>query len=294
MHRVNNMDVNDALQNISTIIQTEALGISGQGTGFYYSTLAPAEGEGPQWRQVEDMWLVTNRHVLIPKDDNDREMRPIRLTFHLRSIDGLGRLTWDPVEVDADAISSLTKLHPDDSVDVAMLNISEIFTSRIKGDQRYAQPVFLHSDKFAGKNKIQVEASSDILVVGYPRGYYDHVNLFPIVKSGIIASRWGVGFEGQPYFLIDAKLFPGSSGSVVISKPTDLVVDNGRMMYATEKQFAFLGIYSGEPQLEEKPVAIGNLIVTQKTGFDLGIVWYAELLEEIIDQGISLSDSLNL
>ncbi len=89
---------------------------------------------------------MTNRHVLIPKDDNDKEMPPIRLTFHLRKIDGLGRLTWDPVEVDADAIGSLTKLHPDDSVDVAMLNMSEIFTSRIKEDQRYAQPVFLHSD----------------------------------------------------------------------------------------------------------------------------------------------------
>ena len=39
------MSINDALQNISTIIVTEAPGISGQGTGFFYSRLAPTEKE---------------------------------------------------------------------------------------------------------------------------------------------------------------------------------------------------------------------------------------------------------
>ena len=113
-----------------------------------------------------------------------------------------------------------------------------------------------------GKNNIEVEASSDVLIAGYPKGFYDHINLFPIVKSGIIASRWGAGFQGQPYFLIDAKLFPGSSGSVVISKPIDLVVKDGQVMLASEKQFAFLGVYSGEPKLQETPVVVGDLTIT--------------------------------
>ena len=57
------------------------------------------------------------------------------------------------------------------------------------------------------------------------------MNLFPIVKSGIIASRWKTGFKGKPYFLIDAKLFPGSSGSVVITKPADFVIRNGANLH---------------------------------------------------------------
>ena len=42
--------------------------------------------------------------------------------------------------------------------------------------------------------------------------------------------KWGVGFRGDPYFLIDAKLFPGSSGCVLLSKPVDMVMSDGRLL----------------------------------------------------------------
>ena len=63
-------------------------------------------------------------------------------------------------------------------------------------------------------------------------------------------------------------------------------------MSASEKQFAFLGVYSGEPRFREAPVVIGDLTITQSSGFDLGIVWYADLVEEVIDVGIPLSQAL--
>ena len=286
------MSINDALQNISTIIVTEAPGISGQGTGFFYSRLAPTKKDGPQWRKIDDMWVVTNRHVIVPRP-YDREIAPAKVTLYLRQFDDSNRLFWDPVEIEGDQIGSLIKVHRDALVDLAIINIADMFISRIQRNQRYLPPRFLSSDNFAGQNKMEVEASSDVLVVGYPRGYYDEVNLFPIVKSGIIASKWGVGFRGQPYFLIDAKLFPGSSGSVVISKPTDFVIENGKLMTNNERQFAFLGIFSGEPQRQELPVTVGDLTITQKSGFDLGIVWYADLVEQIIDYGVSLAEALN-
>ena len=285
------MNLNDTLHLISTIVWTEAGRFSSQGTGFFYSKLAPKEGEGPQWRTIEDMWLVTNRHVLIPMSGHDTHV-PTKVTFGLRRIDDPGALNWERVVLSGDDIDDLVRFHPDNSIDVAVINISEIVTSRVKSGAKYAQQYFLHAENFAGQNNIQVEASSDVLVVGYPKGFYDNVNLFPIVKSGIIASRWGVGFNGKPYFLIDAKLFPGSSGSVVISKPIDLVVKDQSVMLANEKQFAFLGIFSGEPMFQENPVTIGDLTITQKSGFDLGIVWYAELVEEVLDKGVTLSQAL--
>ena len=285
------MNLNDTLHLISTIIQTDTALFRAQASGFYYSRLAPGDGDGPQWRTIEDMWLVTNRHVIVPKKE-DVEFPPVRLTFCLRKLKPSGALEWDPVILLAGEIETFVKFHPDKSVDVAMVNIYEVVTNRIKNSDQYAAPYFLHSDNFAGKNNIEVEASSDVLVAGYPKGFYDQVNLFPIVKSGIIASRWGVGFQGQPYFLIDAKLFPGSSGSVVISKPIDLMAKNGKLMSASEKQFALLGVYSGEPKLQEPPVVIGDLTISQSSGFDLGIVWYADLVEETIDKGIPLSKAL--
>ena len=285
------MKINDTLNLISTIVVTNSpLGTS-QGTGFYFSRLGPKDGEGPQWRPIEDMWLVTNRHVIIPKK-NEEEYPPATFTFYLRKSQPPGVLKWDPIVLSVAEIEASAKFHPDNSVDVAVINIYGAVTNRIKGDDQYLAPYFLNSESFSGSNNIEVEASSDILVVGYPKGFYDSLNLFPIVKSGIIASRWRAGFQGKPYFLIDAKLFPGSSGSVVISKPTDLVVKEGKIMLATEKQFAFLGIFSGEPRFQEAPVTVGDLTITQKSGFDLGIVWYAELVEETTYRGVTLSQAL--
>ena len=118
------------------------------------------------------------------------------------------------------------------------------------------------------------------------------MNLFPIVKAGIIASRWGALFRGKPYFLIAAKLFPGSSGSVVVSKPINIVVDKGQVLFSKEKQFALLGTFSASQFWQEDPVQIGDLTITQKSGFDLGIVWYAHIIEEARVNGVSLSDAL--
>ena len=286
------MNLDDTLNYISTIVLTNTQYHSSQGTGFYYSRLAPRDGDRPQYRRIEDMWIVTNRHVLIPKVE-DREIPPSKVTFSLRRINESGLLNWDSIVLSLDEISTLAKFHQDNSIDIAMINISELVYGRLDSGGKYVAPYFLSANDFADKNNIGVEASSDILVVGYPKGFYDSVNLFPIVKSGIIASRWGVGFKGRPYFLIDAKLFPGSSGSVVISKPIDTMVKDGRLMYSKEKKFAFLGVFSGEPKMEEDPVEIGDLTITRKSGFDLGIVWYAELVEDIIDKGIALSEALN-
>ena len=140
----------------------------------------------------------------------------------------------------------------------------------MKRGEKYANCYAVSCENFAGQNNIHVEASSDVLVVGYPRGFYDDVNLFPVIKSGIIASRWGANFKGEGYFLIDAKLFPGSSGSIVVSKPIDILVKNGQIMHASEKQFAFLGVFSGEPFQHERPVELDDMIIVQKSSFNVG------------------------
>ena len=130
-----------------------------------------------------------------------------------------------------------------------------------------------------------MEVADDVVVIGYPRGFYDHTNLYPIVKSGIIASRWGFNFNGLPYFLIDAKLFPGSSGSIVVSKPQNITVDGGMVFCAKEKQFTFLGIYSGELIRQPHPIEMDDITIIRKEGFNLGTVWYGSLVDEIIRDG---------
>jgi len=143
-------------------------------------------------------------------------------------------------------------------------------------------------ENLPGKNKINVEVSDEAISIGYPKGFYDELNLFPIVKSGIIASRWGAYFNGNPYFLIDAKLFPGSSGSLVISRPINQIMEGGKIFTSKEKQFAFLGVYSGEPFRQSTPLEFDDMTIIRKEGFNVGIVWYSHLVVEIVKNGNSI------
>ena len=221
-----------------------------------------------------------------------RRVVPEKVILHLRHIDESGRKAWLKLALGEDELERRARFHPSSTVDVALLNITDRLVAELESGKRLAQPYFLGADHHPSPDGITVEVGDDVLVAGYPRGFYDEVNLFPIVKAGIIASRWGAYFQGHPYFLIDAKLFPGSSGSVVVSKPIDFMVKGGKIMHSKDKQFALLGIFSGGPALQEDPVRIGDFTITRTSGFNLGIVWYAQAIEEARINGLGLRDAL--
>jgi len=83
-----------------------------------------------------------------------------------------------------------------------------------------------------------------LLVIGYPRGFTDAKNLSPVEKSCVISTPIDVPFENNPFFLIDGELFPGMSGSPVITKPSTTFVINGETNFYNEYRTFFLGIHS--------------------------------------------------
>ena len=287
------MDLDSKLHNMTTLILTKTpQGAVARGTGFFYRVSDQADPGGPEYQWVQtDIWVITNRHVVMP-NVNGSETNPVSITIHLRRWDTLGRLEWAPVVISCGDIKEMVKLHPNDRVDVAAINVTKPLVQELESNKdrfTYASPFCLSRGLLARYNKeIRIEASSDVLVVGYPRGFYDNVNLFPIVKSGIVASRWGAGFQGDPCFLIDAKLFPGSSGSVVISKPIDLTIKDGQLFVLKndDKAFVLLGVFSGEPQTQSQPVTVGDLTITQTLQYGLGVVWYADVIEELLKGGV--------
>ncbi|MBL8750510.1 MAG: trypsin-like peptidase domain-containing protein [Planctomycetes bacterium] len=276
------MKTDDAFHGITTLITANLQQGQCQGSGFFYQQMAPAPGEArPGWREVQKTWLVTNRHVVFPKIGS-QEMVPDTLAFHMRKIDGQV-LRWDPVVLSRADLLARARVHSNPLVDVCVVDVLDLLKDRVSSGT-YAQWYPVHAEQHAGKNNISVEVADDAIVIGYPRGYYDDVNLFPIVKSGIIATRWGLPFKGLPCFLVDAKLFPGSSGSIVVSKPRDIVVVDGNVMLARDKQFAFLGVFSGEPYKQEHPLDFDDMTIVRKSSFNLGIVWYGVLVDQIISQ----------
>jgi len=277
------MKVDDAFHGISTMVISVAPGVQNQGTGFFYQQLGPkdpSKGQAPQWLAIEKVWLVTNRHVLLTRIGT-KEIVPDSFSFHLRKVVG-NKVTWEPIMLNRDELLKRARFHVNEDVDVCTVYLMDLLTQKIESGGNYLQWYGMSTDDLPGKNKISPEVGDDAVVIGYPRGFYDQFNLYPIVKSGIIASMWGANFNGYPYFLIDAKLFPGSSGSIVVSKPTHTIFADGKSFFAKEKQFTFLGIFSGEPIKQHEPLELDDMTIIRKSGFNLGIVWYGHLVDEII------------
>ena len=283
------MNVDDTFHGISTLLLTGFQGRQIQGTGFFYDELAPEDPnkKGFYWREVEATWIVTNRHVLLPKVEGN-EIIPDTITFHVRKVVGQG-IVWEPVILDVTQIKKRLKLHTDSEVDVAILRVDDLLRERMKPGNIYMTSSSVSEEDLPENKNISAEVADDVVIIGYPKGFYDEKNIFPIVKSGIIATRWGMNFNDMPVFLIDAKLFPGSSGSIVVTKPISSIVAEGPMKDKRETQFAFLGIYSGEPFRQQEPIDLDDITIIRKDSFNVGTVWYGKLVVDIVKKGKALS-----
>jgi hypothetical protein len=106
---------------------------------------------------------------------------------------------------------------------------------------------------------LRLQIGEDILVMRYPlRKYYDDVFNLPILRNGTVAGAYPIPFKGQSYFLIDARLHKGTSGSPVITKSKySSSRSDGRVTMSDGFQFFLLGVNSSTAQLPEDEELLG-------------------------------------
>lgn len=282
------------LFSITTLIEgyviKEGKQYSYSGSGFFYNEEIPDDPTktGPQWYKLDKFCLITNRHVALPKIEGI-ECLPDQFTFSLREQVN-GKIEWKPITLSKDQLQDALMLHPDRRIDVVIIDITKYIQSIIEEirknpDAKIYIPTALSNLKLPENQPFTIDVTSDIVIASYPKKFYDKFNKFPIVKSGIVASGWGMFFNGLPMFQIDAQLFPGSSGGLVISKPTNFATIDGQLKKSEKKQFAFLGIYSGEYTWPEE-IKIKDAAITVNRSFGLGNVWYSSLVPEILKSGV--------
>lgn len=157
--------------------------------------------------------------------------------------------------------------HPDPAVDLACVNVSGI---------THTDAFFqcLHDSFLQPIDYEKVVPSSDVIFVGYPEGLYDPVNNLPLIRKGSIASIPNVDFNGKGQIIIDAQIFPGSSGSPVF--------------VAWNNQYSLLGVVSDtmlrDSQLEILQTNMPPVGVKQILG--LGIVAKQRHVQELIDHTV--------
>lgn len=153
-------------------------------------------------------FIVTNKHVL-----KDYSSAKFFFFLHDGEIPQLGT----KVDINLTNLPNQWFGHPNDDIDVAVIPVAHIHNELYKrGDKHYFNWInvkdFPIAENINLKNPIQ-----EIVFVGYPIGMYDTKNYLPIVRRGITASPPTIDYCGRPIFLIDAAVFPGSSGSPVFA-----------------------------------------------------------------------------
>jgi len=241
-------------------------------------------------REFEDgvprVFLVTNNHVL-PKEGKKKSVT-IRVNTGNGDKVEVGQIEIPIVGEDGKYLPSV-RLHPRRGFDVAAVHVTQEF---MKHDIKAAQIPY---SLFVTKDKLEAEKitiGDEIFLLGYPDAIYDPRNVWPILRVGVISS---VPSEGYAFderlrrkyhlpdqidgFLIDANVFPGSSGSLVILKPQPFTTGpQGEALSSNAKKTPYLlGIISGSIPIEDKALSS-----RQRMG--LGIVYSADTIKETIER----------
>jgi Trypsin-like peptidase domain len=113
---------------------------------------------------------------------------------------------------------------------------------------------------------LAMSPSEPVSIVGFPFGETGG-GAFGIWVKGWIATEPGVDRDGLPCFLVDSRTREGQSGSpVILFRAQDPLADDGTMRRGLVDVDELLGVYSGRINKDS----------------DLGFVWKAEALEEIV------------
>lgn len=107
-----------------------------------------------------------------------------------------------------------------------------------------------------------------MIAADFPFGL-DGGGLLAIWATGFMATDPEVDYNNQPTFLIDCRARPGQSGSAVIAHRNGgmVALEGGGTAAFSGPVTRFLGIYSG--RINEQS--------------DLGIVWKASSIKELLD-----------
>ncbi len=200
------------------------------------------------------LFLVTSRHVVV---DKPSKHYPSRLEVELHTdANNLTRSIGLSVLLYRDG-KSIWRQGRDEGgeIDVAVIEL-----------ERAALPpqVAMHCFTPAHLQGTleEVEVGSPLLVVGFPLGFHDALHHLPVVRQAVIASSFGLRFQGQGFFLTDARTHRGTSGAPVVMRQAGT---GGPLPWK------LLGVHSSRMDM-------GGRDLKEDESLGLNCAWYADIL----------------
>jgi len=235
---------------------TEPLLLSATQISTYDGDRLLTRASGFYFARKERLFLVTSGHV-VHDEPSKHFPSHIEIELHLDAVNLTRSTGWSmPLYRDG---KSLWRQGADSGgeIDVAVLEI-----------ERAALPEGALFRAFTPEHLQdsldEIEVGSPLLIVGFPLGFHDTLHHLGVVRQAVIASSFGLRFQGQGYFLTDARTHRGTSGAPVVMRDRTVHGD-------AELPWKLLGVHSARMDMKTR-----DLFEDESLG--LNCAWYADIL----------------
>ena len=221
-------------------------------------------GQGPLtnasgffFQRDQRLFLVTSRHVML---DEPSKHLPDRIEIELHTDPGnMASSTGFSMPLYRDG-QSVWRQGEDSGgdVDVAVL---EIERDALPASSVYRAFTPAH---LVGAGR-RIDLGTSLLVVGFPLGFHDALHHLPVVRHAVNASSYGLRFQGQGYFLTDARTHRGTSGAPVVMRAPAASTELG------ELPWMLLGVHSSRMDVGTRDLKLDEAL-------GLNCAWYADIL----------------
>jgi hypothetical protein len=239
----------EALLLATTRVSTKLAGqIISNATGFFFE-------------RDNQLFLVTNRHVVLDEPTNHRpDYLDIELHTDLGNVGVVAQFSIPLYQQDKPVWRQATDAAG--IVDVVAIEL-----------QRAALPKNVHLQAFTPNHLLgnldDVEIGTPVVIVGFPLGFHDTLHHLPVARQAVVASAFGIRFQGNGYFLTAARMHRGTSGAPVVVRTTTLS-GRGKLVWG------LLGIHAAR-------LEASNRDEQEDERLDLNCAWYADILRTLTD-----------
>ena len=210
------------------------------------------------FRHDDRTFLVTSRHVLFEPAIDHRPDR-VELTLHVDA-DDLTRVAFLSVPLYDEGLACWRQARDTGGeIDVAAL---ELDAQALPDNWQH----LCFTAEHLVSDLAEVGVGDAALIVGFPLGFYDTVHYLPVVRQAAVASSFGVRFQGQGYFLTDARTHRGSSGAPVVMHAPE--VTDGL-------PWKLLGVHASRVDMRSRDLRLDESL-------GLNCAWYADILLTLV------------
>jgi len=214
------------------------------------------------FQRDERLFVVTSRHVMLDEATNHRPDR-IEIELHVdpenmaKSIGFSMPLYRDGVAVWRQGVDDAG------AIDVAVIEIERAALPHPTVYRAYTPGHLVDPGE-------HVDIGASVLIVGFPLGFHDTLHHMPVVRHAVIASSFGLRFQGQGYFLTDARTHRGTSGAPVVIRATDAKPTGDDLPWR------LLGVHSSR-------LDVGTRDTVLDEALGLNCAWYGDILLKLTE-----------